>query len=370
MPFPPIPIILVIVQAIGFCSAIILMMSVYLRHRFLSHLLLALAFTGMLFFAILRFFVNFVEENEDLARASWQVQNVFLILGILLIFWAFIYFQHHEFPFYTNLVSLWGGATILVYTLPDFTKMEFDELFGWNATYDPLVSVFAAPLIIFFIFAFIRPIIAKMKSSANPKVRKTGYLLIVSFSGSLLWGLLSAFTIIPMIRVFRAFILPLAWLLWAWVTWRNPLSLIFTDAKMNKILIATEAGVPVLYYDFKKRCSEDATVATGILTALTSSLSEVLSPAQTQDSLSSIRYQEQVVAVRSIKEGFLFFGFSQVEDPGLSSAFSVFIQQFVEIYGEHLKKVGIIQSERFESAAELAEEVFSSIYLLETSTPV
>lgn len=341
------------------------MIKVYLHHRYLSHLLLGLAFGGMLISATLRFSANLNEENETAARFSWQIQNLFLVITMVMVFWAFIYYQHHSFPFYTNLVSLWGGATVLIYMLPDFIEMEYDPLFGWNATYDPMVSLFAGPLIIFFILAFIRPIIVKIRFSQDPTVRKTGYLLIVSFSLLLFWALLSAFTIFAPIRVLRAFLLPLAWLLWAIVTWKNPLSLITTDVRMEKILIASEAGLPILFYDLEKRCTEDPTVATGILTALTSVLAEILLPRTTQDTIGFIKYQNQFVAVRHIKEGYAFFGFSSDEDPGLASAFSVFIQRFIEGYGSFLKLEGFIEPKLFLPAVELAENVFRSIYLLD-----
>ncbi|MFW9914927.1 MAG: hypothetical protein ACFFGZ_04885 [Candidatus Thorarchaeota archaeon] len=370
MAFPPIPLILMIVQLVGFGFAIILMLKVYIRHRFLSHLLLAIAFSGMLFSSSIRFAININDDDASLARLSWQTQNFFLVSATILVFWAFIYFQHHSFPFYTNLVSLWGGATILIYMWPELIEMEYDDVFGWNATYDPIVSLFAGVLIVFFIFAFIRPIIIKMRHSNDPYVRRTGYLLILSFLMTLAWGLLSGFTVFPTIRTFRTFLLPLAWLLWAIVTWKNPLSLIFTDARMEKILIATEAGLPILYYDLRNHCTEDATLASGVLTAVTSVLTEILSPHQAKSTIASIKYQEQCVAVRSIEEGYVFYGFSKEEDPGLSSAFSVFIQQFAEAFGHLLRSGGVIEPDMFAPAMNLAESVFGTIYLLDTAAPV
>ena len=206
-----------------------------------------------------------------------------------------------------------------------------------------------------------------MKFSTDPNVRKTGYLLILSFLMTLTWGLLSGFTAFPTIRAFRTFLLPLAWLLWAVVTWSNPLALIFTDSRMEKILIATEAGLPILYYDLRNHCTEDATLASGVLTAVTSVLKEILSLNQAKSTIASIQYQDQFVAVRSIEEGYVFYGFSKEEDPGLSSAFSVFIQQFAEAFGHMLRSGGFIEPDIFAPAMEFAENVFGTIYLLDTA---
>ncbi len=92
--------------------------------------------------------------------------NLFLILAILLIFFAFMFVRYNRNHPATNVVSLFAGALILILVLPEYKTVTYDPVMQvWLSSYPPMMTILVLPMATIGIGSFIVPIVSKLISS-------------------------------------------------------------------------------------------------------------------------------------------------------------------------------------------------------------
>ena len=321
---------LFVFEQLVFVTGTAFMLRIYSRYGFESHGYMALSFFLWMLSSGSRLATNMLEPS-DIATAEtlWAFMNLFLLLGILTTFYSFFYFQYNRLPARANVASTLGGATILAYSNPDWYAVAYDSNAGmFTASYSPIVSVLAVPLILFFIGVFLLPIVTKMRLAKSRETRLESGSLLVVLSFLLVWAALSLASGVEIIRTIRPFFFAGGWMVWIALTARRPLILIFTQRRFQKILVMTDAGYPVILYNFETGTLEDPALFSALFSALQTAMTDLL---KTDTELRSIYYENRVVSIA--KRGTVrFLGIGDEPDTALEAALRDFADRLISIY--------------------------------------
>ncbi|MCF2137846.1 MAG: hypothetical protein K9W43_11500 [Candidatus Thorarchaeota archaeon] len=322
---PPIELILFIFEQVTFISGAVLMYRTYSRYEFASHLYMIGAFLLLSFSSAMRLITSTIDPTAlETAELSWSAANFFLISGIIFIFYSFFYFQYNQLPGRANIASILGGATLMAYINRDWFTVSYDSSTGmFTASYSPVVNFLVIPLIVLFIIVFLLPIVTKIRLAKNRKAKADAASLLIVLIFLLTWAAMSAFTSSPIVREFRPFFFAAGWTVWILLTFRRPLNLIFTQRRFEKLLVMTDAGYPVLMYDFKTTTLEDPSLFSALFTALQTALSDLL---KADTTLRSIYYENKVVSIEK-RASVSIFGIGDEPDTALMVALRAFCQQ-------------------------------------------
>ncbi len=331
MAFPPtIEILLFLFEQVTFISGAVLMYRTFARYRFTSHLYMAGAFLLLSASSATRLITSTTNPTDlDTAETLWSGQNFFLILGIIMIFYSFFYFQYNRLPGRANIASILGGATLMAYINRDWFVVTYDPSTGmFTASYSPIVNVFVIPLIALFIIVFLLPIVTKIRLAKDPRTKKDSASLLIVLLFLLTWAAMSAFTSLPIVRETRPFFFAAGWLIWVLLTVRRPMNLIFTKRRFEKLLVMTDAGYPILLYDFETSTLEDPSLFSALFSALQTALSDLL---KADTSLRSIYYENKVVSIEK-RSAVSVFGIGDEPDTALDTALRVFANALFDTY--------------------------------------
>ncbi len=142
---------------------------------------------------------------------------------------------------------------------------------------------------------------------------------------TIIWGVTSIFTRVTSIRVYRPFLLPLSWAIWAVAASRSPLLLGISRSRPTHIIVATTAGKTLFAYHMEKAKPllyvDD--LISSLLQAISIAAQEVFGPG---GGLQEYHMQDQIVLQRVIpKTELVVFIITNAVDPALLSAFNLFI---------------------------------------------
>jgi hypothetical protein len=227
------------------------------------------------------------------------------MLGLLSMFFTFTYVRYNHFHPITNLASFDIGIVLSLLWIQKGNILVYDELLRtWVGHYNPFLGIFAFPMIILVLYAFIIPLLKKMKAIHEDNVQTQLFLQLLGISLMILWGFLGSFSSIRIIQVTRVFLLPLGWLFWSISLKLDPFNIIVSNASLTHIVLTTESGLPILVYNVKTNQNEHYEIVSSLLMGIRTALEEVhhqILKKQTQ--LVENRYQDKVITL--IKVNFL-----------------------------------------------------------------
>ncbi|MHA1771047.1 MAG: hypothetical protein ACTSYL_03135 [Candidatus Thorarchaeota archaeon] len=306
------------------------MYRTYSRFRFASHLYMIGAFLLLSISSATRLITSTIDPTAlDTAELFWSAANFFLISGIIFIFYSFFYFQYNRLPGRANIASILGGATLMTYINRDWFVVTYDSNTGmFTASYASIVNFLVIPLIVLFIIVFLLPIVTKIRLAKNRRAKMDAASLLIVLLFLLTWAAMSAFTSSPIVRETRPFFFAAGWFVWILLTVRRPLNLIFTKRRFEKLLVMTDAGYPILMYDFETATLEDPSLFSALFSALQTALSDLL---KADTTLRSIYYENKVVSIEK-RAAVSFFGIGDEPDTALEVALRAFANNLFEIY--------------------------------------
>ncbi|MHA1416130.1 MAG: hypothetical protein ACTSRR_07705, partial [Candidatus Heimdallarchaeaceae archaeon] len=190
-------------------------------------------------------------NNTRLISLIWIIVNCLLILGMIFVFYSFIYFKTNRLHPIINIVSFLGGALFFAFIMPDFTELTYSEQLGaWSAKYSIWISVLVIPMLLFFIFSFILPISTKIVRTTDKDIRKQLFVQIVGLIIVIIWAFFAGFTSNAVLRAVRPFLMATGWFIWSLTLIMDPFNIMISNAKISQLLITTTSGLPIYYDDF------------------------------------------------------------------------------------------------------------------------
>ncbi|UJG41222.1 MAG: hypothetical protein K9W45_01860 [Candidatus Heimdallarchaeum aukensis] len=322
-------------EQLTFITSSIILFRTYKQTRFLSHFLLGTSYLLWVFNSIGRFITSFFSENviifdnTRLISLIWIIVNCLLILGMIFVFYSFIYFKTNRLHPIINIVSFLGGALFLAFIIPDFTELTYSEQLGaWSAKYSIWISVLVIPMLLFFIFSFILPISTKIVRTTDKDIRKQLFVQIVGLIIVIIWAFFAGFTSNAVLRAVRPFLMATGWFIWSLTLIMDPFNIMISNAKISQLLITTTSGLPIYYDDFtfdeKEVKSEiSADLASGLISGVTQALEQIM---ERKSELNTVVYKDKVIGTTAV--GYLqAYIFGERFDKTLETVLNVLLRE-------------------------------------------
>ncbi|MBN1328679.1 MAG: hypothetical protein JXA54_04320 [Candidatus Heimdallarchaeota archaeon] len=300
---------LITLEFIFYIACMIILFKTYKQTRYLSHLLQGISIGLLLMNGILRFSTSFFTEEIviyvttngvtiSVVGILWSLMNAFLIPGIFLLFISFFYVKMNSFHPILNIISIIIGASILAFSYPTFTELNFDAITkSWRANYNILVMVLIIPLFIVFVISIILPVITKIRKSSYRELKRQMAFQVIGLGIVLVWSFLVAFTSHEMVALVRPFLMPVGWLIWSLTLLVDPFNIMVSNAKVTQIYIATEDGIPFYFKDIQGTQNLSSTLAASIISGVKTALEELV---QRKDKVTVLNYEKQVLGIVSV----------------------------------------------------------------------
>ncbi len=329
---------LFIVEQIIFLSSLVILLYTFKQTKFEAHITLATAFLFLDINSLLRFITVLYTKDTtsrhttQLVTHLWEAMNVAEIIGLIFVFYAFIYFKTNKFHPVINIVSFIGGALIFTFVYPDFTTIKYNEVIGtWEATYSSWVTLLIIPVLLFFVVSFILPIYTKFTKTKDKAIRIQLFIQLIGLTIVLIWAALAGFTTNAVLRSIRPFLHPFGWLVWSITLIMDPFNIMVSNATINQLLITNITGLPIYYNDFTiKDKKETPKLTSDITSGLISGVKDALEKIMQQKShLSIVVYNDQVIGITS--SGYLqAFIFGERFDKTLEIVLNVILKELQE----------------------------------------
>lgn len=298
-------------EIICYVTSIVILFRTYGKTRYLAHLIQGISFCFLQVNSLLRFTTSFFNEEIILYETAggiqlglvgilWSLMNIFLIIGIYLLFFSFFYIKIGSFHPLLNLISIIMGAIIFAFSYPTFTELVFDTATGsWTANYNILVMLLIIPLFVVFIAFIIWPLAVKIRVSSYQEQKMQITLQVIGLGTILLWSLLAAFTSFnEILALVRPFLLPVGWIVWSLTLLMDPFNIMVSNAKVSQIYIATEDGLPFYFNDLEGTQNISSTLAATIISGVKTALEELV---RSEDKISVLNYEKQVLGIVSVE---------------------------------------------------------------------
>ncbi|MHA1115372.1 MAG: hypothetical protein ACTSPJ_04300 [Candidatus Heimdallarchaeaceae archaeon] len=322
-------------EQLTFITSSIILFRTYKQTRFLSHFLLGTSYLLWVFNSIGRFITSFYKENviifnnTRLISLIWIIVNCLLILGMIFVFYSFIYFKTNRLHPIINIVSFLGGALFFAFIMPDFTELTYSEQLGaWSAKYSIWISVLVVPMLLFFIVSFILPISTKLIRTKDKDIRKQLFVQIVGLIIVIVWAFFAGFTSNAILRAIRPFLMATGWFIWSSTLIIDPFNIMISNAKISQLLITTTSGLPIYYDDFtfdeKEVKSEiSADLASGLISGVTQALEQIM---ERKSELNTVVYKDKVIGTTAV--GYLqAYIFGERFDKTLETVLNVLLRE-------------------------------------------
>ncbi|MHA1125060.1 MAG: hypothetical protein ACTSO7_12430 [Candidatus Heimdallarchaeota archaeon] len=299
------------IEVIAFTGCAFILFKTHSKTKYIAHLIQGVSFCFFLVNVILRFVTSFF-DTEVLIRETadgiaitvvgilWALMNIFLILGICLLFISFFYIKMNRFHPLLNLVSIIIGANIFVFSYPTFTVLEFDPIIlAWKASYNILVTLLIIPLLIVFVISIFVPVITKIVKTSYKEQRNQMVVQLFGIFMVLTWSFLAAFTSYPTIALIRPFLLPAGWIIWSATLIVDPFNVMISNSSISQLYITTESGIPFYYKDLSESQYLSSELAASVISGVKSALEELVQ----EEKITVMNYEKQVLGI--VQVGYL-----------------------------------------------------------------
>ncbi|NPD89015.1 MAG: hypothetical protein HGN29_09825 [Asgard group archaeon] len=253
MVFALIPDVLLIIEtALFFSFSIFAFIRAYIITRNISyfHFIvgLFLSLAGYIFASIPGYFVP--EDNRfNVVLLFIILTNVFIVLAFLLFTITFIMIREDKLPIFAHLIALVIGATIILITDLDESKVYYDYTASfWKVDYsNPVLLGIASVGIVIFLVYFTLYLIIKFNKFKNTKQ------VDLSFVGFAILALWMVTFNVNVLKVARLFFFPLGILLFGIAVIIDPLNFLTTKRIPDEIILLSRFDQPIIKYNFKEK---------------------------------------------------------------------------------------------------------------------
>lgn len=300
------------IEVIAFTGCAFILFKTHKKTKYIAHLIQGVSFCFFLINVILRFVTSFfstevlIRETADgiaitVVGILWALMNIFLILGIYLLFLSFFYIKMNSFHPLLNIVSIIIGANIFAFSYPTFTVLNFDPIIKtWKASYNTLVTLLIVPLLIVFVLSIFVPVLTKIRKTSYNEQRNQMIVQLFGILMVLIWSILAAFTKYSVIAMIRPFLLPAGWIIWSATLIVDPFNVMISNSKISQLYIATENGLPFYYKDLSESQYLSSELAASVISGVKSALEELV---QQEEKITVMNYEKQVLGI--VQVGYL-----------------------------------------------------------------
>ena len=320
-----IPSILFLAEFLAYALAIFITLKQYQYTSYRPYLFITLGLCSILLAALLRLFSSFLHSGKH-TLIIFRITNLFVFLAITLWILGFSLFRNETIPHYLIFVVFFTGFSSGFFASSPSISISYDQpTQNWNAVYPTWFGVFVIPLSMIGFYELMMPIWQKSHHVRLPQEKMILRVMFLGMSLTIIWGLSSIFTNIPSIRVYRPFLLPLSWAIWAVAAAQSPLLLGISRSRPTHIIVATTAGKTLFAYHMEKAKPllyvDD--LISSLLQAISIAAEEVFGPG---GGLREYHMQDRIVLQRVVPNTELVvFIVTNIVDPALLSAFNLFV---------------------------------------------
>lgn len=344
---------------ISYCLPIPLMVWTYKKYKHWSHLGLGIADLFFLVSTVIAYALEHT-SNTAIIETGWIFANIFLYCAFWVIILSLLIAQFDKLPGYSHLVTLLTGALIGLVLNPENVEIYY-EANSISASYSVLVNICGGLILIVFILSAFNPLVKKLLSKKVEFKKKQYLLILVAYLIIVFWVVSLFLTSIELIRGIRRVALALGMLLWSVALYLDPLTIVISKAKIQKILILTKNGLPVFSYDFEKGETMDSNsdLLAGILSAIKSGIEQILTSGK---SLKTMAFEDSIMNFVNGEHVVLLLLSEQTISSNTQLIANVFLENFESKY-KNLLEENIIEIKQMEEIADLLRGVIDSVQL-------
>lgn len=355
----PLNLIIFLWKVISYSLPIPLMFITYKKYRHWSHFGLGLASFLFLISSVNAFII---EEfaNQNVITIGWMGANIFLYCGFWIIILSLAIAQFDKLPSYSHLITILVGVLIGLILNPDNVQI-YRESGSISASYSLSINVCGGLLFMVFIITAFTPLIKKLLSKKVELKKKQYFILLISYLLFSFWVISLFLTRFDFLRETRRYTLSLGMFLWAIALYIDPLTIVISNAKIQKAVILTKGGLPIFSYDFEEdREMEDTSgLLAGLLSAVKSGMEKILTSGK---SLKTMAFEDSIMTFINAKYVIFVLVSQQTVSSNTQLIANVFLEAFETKY-QHLLKEDMVEKEEMNDIVDLLREVIDSVQL-------
>ncbi len=305
----------------------------YGKFRHAGHLGLAIGNALFVCQAIAGFIIYDTSTDLDILQNVIVAGNLCLVAGFWCVLLAILLAQFDHLPIFSHLVSLIVGMLAVLFLSPSEVHLELNPP---RLSYTPAISILEAGLVaVFLIFAYV-PLVKKMHRTKHILKEKHYLVLLLGYTVITAWALLLGFAQFEWVGIFRRYLLPIGLLLWNWALIYDPLTIIITQSRMQKLIVLTKTGLPLFSYDLEHDKPLDTDLIAGLLTAIKSSVEEVMT--SSKSALKSINFENSNLSVINGQKALLLILGRQALSSNFRLIANHFLRKFERRYEQELAR--------------------------------
>lgn len=353
-------------KLISYSLPIPLMILTFKKYGHWSHLGIGIANLSFLSSSIVAFILEIgvdlknLEVTNAFIEIGWIFANIFLYSAFWIIILSLLLAQFDELPTLSHLVTLLVGFSVGLITNTDNFIVSY-EAGQLSASYNELISICAGIMYIIFVVLALTPLIKKLLSGKVQFKKKQYLIILISYLVLTFWVLSLFLTRIEIIRVLRRFSLSLGMFLWAIALYVDPLTIVISKAKIQKVIIITKNGLPIFSYDFEKEKKMDSgsSLIAGLLSAIKSGMETILSSGK---ALKTMSFEDSIMSFINGKHVILLLLSQETISSNTQLIANIFLEDF-EIEYQDLLESNIVEKEEMDNVVDLLRDVTDSVQI-------
>jgi hypothetical protein len=291
----------------------------------------------------------------QIALTFW---NIFLVCGCWVLLLALLLAQYDRLPTSAHGISFLSGMIAVLFVIPGQTVVSS---LTHSASFSPLIMGLVIVLVLIFLIFAVTPLVKKLRHTRHLLQEKQyvflliGYILIASYFASILYSNML------LINEIRRAIFPTGLLFWNLSLFIDPLTIVITKSQVQKVIILTRVGLPLFSYDFEQGQSMDTTLISGLLSAIKSSMEDIL---VSGSPLTSIIFENSEMNFINGEETVLIILARQALSSNFRLLANLLLHKFERTYANDLKKSGI-SVDSFEGFEEQVQRMVNRVVFAE-----
>jgi hypothetical protein len=302
----------------------------YAKFQHNGHLGLALG--NVCFFGLVCASFVFLDSDSDVAtvQSAFSIANMLLVVGVWAVLLTVLLVQFDQLPALAQLISVIVGMLIVLFSLPGEATVVLNP---YQEIYDPTIMTLEMVLfVVFLVFAYV-PLIRKLRRNLHLLFEKQYLLLLLGYTILASWALLLPFSQTEVVAELRRFLLPGGILLWNLALIKDPLTIVVTTSRVQKLIVLTKTGLPVFSYDLEKDQLMDTDLIAGLITAIKLSIEEFLTSGSP---LTSMTFENTTLNLINGRNALLLILAQQALSPNFYLIATLFLQKFEQDYEKQL----------------------------------
>lgn len=346
-------------KIIAYSLPIPLMVWTYKKYGHWSHLGLGIANASFLASTFIAFFIEGM-DNLEVIELGWMFANIFLYCAFWVIILSLLIAQFDKLPGYAHFITILVGILIGLILNPANVDIYF-EAGSISASYSFLINLCGGLILVVFVATALNPLIKKILSNKVEFKKKQYLLILIAYLICFFWVISLFLTHLEFIRIIRRGSLAFGMFLWSIGLYIDPLTIVISKAKIQKVLILTKTGLPIFSYNFEedKEMNSSSDLLAGILSAIKSGIEQILSSGK---SLKTMAFEDSILNFINGDHVVFLLMSQQTISSNTKLIANVFLQKF-ETKFESLLEENVIDEQKMSDVVNLLKEVIDSVQI-------